>query len=147
MFKEAGLRSPRTQLTKVKIEISVRGRRTEARMLTLHLLYNKGIIRQQSLFWTLQNVCCPHYSHRIYESSIYCHSTFIFIKTLLNFGCPHNKPWSVSEFCLGCLAKHIKYDSENNKEFSFYLKTLSKRRHFLWQCTKLSTQKLNRYSF
>ena len=29
MFKEAGLRSPRTQLTKVKIEISV-GRRTEA---------------------------------------------------------------------------------------------------------------------
>ena len=30
MFKEAGLRSPRTQLTKVKIEISVRGRRTEA---------------------------------------------------------------------------------------------------------------------
>ena len=32
MFKEAGLRSPRTQLhvTKVQIEISVRGRRTEA---------------------------------------------------------------------------------------------------------------------
>ena len=30
MFKEAGLRSPRTQLTKVKIEISVLGRRTEA---------------------------------------------------------------------------------------------------------------------
>ena len=31
MFKEAGLRSPRTQLTKVQIEISMRGRRTEAR--------------------------------------------------------------------------------------------------------------------
>ena len=31
MFKEAGLRSPHTQLTKVKIEISVLGRRTEAR--------------------------------------------------------------------------------------------------------------------
>ena len=30
MFKEAGLRSPRTQLTKVKMEISVQGRRTEA---------------------------------------------------------------------------------------------------------------------
>ena len=30
MIKEAGLRSPRTQLTKVKIEISVKGRRTEA---------------------------------------------------------------------------------------------------------------------
>ena len=30
MFKEAGLRSPRTQLTKVQIEISVLGRRTEA---------------------------------------------------------------------------------------------------------------------
>ena len=30
MFKEAGLRSPRTQQTKVQIEISVRGRRTEA---------------------------------------------------------------------------------------------------------------------
>ena len=30
MFKEAGLRSPRTQLTKVQIKISVRGRRTEA---------------------------------------------------------------------------------------------------------------------
>ena len=30
MFKEAGLRSPRTQLTKVQIEISVRWRRTEA---------------------------------------------------------------------------------------------------------------------
>ena len=30
MFKEAGLRSPRTQLTKVKIEISVLGRHTEA---------------------------------------------------------------------------------------------------------------------
>ena len=29
MLKEAGLRSPRTQLTNVKIEISVRGRRTE----------------------------------------------------------------------------------------------------------------------
>ena len=33
MFKEAGLRSPRTQLTKVKIEISVLGQRTEARSL------------------------------------------------------------------------------------------------------------------
>ena len=31
MFKEAGLRNPRTQLTKVQIEISVRGRRTEAK--------------------------------------------------------------------------------------------------------------------
>ena len=31
MFKEAGLRSPRTQLTKVQREISVRGRRTEAK--------------------------------------------------------------------------------------------------------------------
>ena len=30
MFKEAGLRSPRTQLTKVQTEISVRGWRTEA---------------------------------------------------------------------------------------------------------------------
>ena len=30
MFKEAGRRSPGTQLTKVQIEISVRGRRTEA---------------------------------------------------------------------------------------------------------------------
>ena len=30
MFKEAGLRSPRTQLTKVQIAISVQGRRTEA---------------------------------------------------------------------------------------------------------------------
>ena len=30
MFKEAGLRSPRIQLTKVQIEISVQGRRTEA---------------------------------------------------------------------------------------------------------------------
>ena len=30
MFKEAGLRSPRTQLTKFQIEISVRGQRTEA---------------------------------------------------------------------------------------------------------------------
>ena len=30
MFKEAGLRSPRTHLTKVQIEMSVRGRRTEA---------------------------------------------------------------------------------------------------------------------
>ena len=30
MFKEAGLRSPRTQLTKVKIAIIVQGRRTEA---------------------------------------------------------------------------------------------------------------------
>ena len=30
MFKEAGLRSPRTQLTKVQIEISVQGRRSEA---------------------------------------------------------------------------------------------------------------------
>ena len=29
-FKETGLRSPRTQLTKVKIEISVRGRPTVA---------------------------------------------------------------------------------------------------------------------
>ena len=31
MFKEAGLRSPRTQLTKVQIEISVQGRHKEAR--------------------------------------------------------------------------------------------------------------------
>ena len=30
MFKEAGLRSPRTQLTKFQIAISVQGRRTEA---------------------------------------------------------------------------------------------------------------------
>ena len=30
MFKEAGLRSPHTQLTKVQIEISVQGRHTEA---------------------------------------------------------------------------------------------------------------------
>ena len=30
MFKEAGLRSPRTQLTEVQIEISVRGRCTGA---------------------------------------------------------------------------------------------------------------------
>ena len=30
MFKEAGLRGPHTQLTKVQIAISVQGRRTEA---------------------------------------------------------------------------------------------------------------------
>ena len=30
MFKEAGLRSPRTQLTNVQIEINVRGRCTDA---------------------------------------------------------------------------------------------------------------------
>ena len=43
MFKEAGLRSPRTQLTKVKIEISVRhvrGRRTDASKDTDTLLAN-----------------------------------------------------------------------------------------------------------
>ena len=32
MFKEAGHRSPRTQLTKIQIAISVQGRRTEARV-------------------------------------------------------------------------------------------------------------------
>ena len=35
MLKEAGLRSPRTQLTKVQIEISVQGRCTEA---SIHVL-------------------------------------------------------------------------------------------------------------
>ena len=35
-FKEAGLRSPRTQLTKVKIEISVPGRCTEAILNIVH---------------------------------------------------------------------------------------------------------------
>ena len=33
MFKEAGLRSPRTKLTKVQIDITVRGRRTEAKII------------------------------------------------------------------------------------------------------------------
>ena len=38
MFKEAGLRSPRTQLTKVQIEISVRGRHKEASRVVVTLL-------------------------------------------------------------------------------------------------------------
>ena len=33
MFKEAWLRSPRTQQTKVQIDITVRGRRTEAKII------------------------------------------------------------------------------------------------------------------
>ena len=43
MFKEAGLRSPRTQLTKVQIEISVQGRLTEASGIQIpHLTYKQG---------------------------------------------------------------------------------------------------------
>ena len=53
MFKEAGLRSPRTQLTKVKIEISVLGRRTEATLCNAcwHDHWKFPIYWLQCTFW------------------------------------------------------------------------------------------------
>ena len=50
IFKEAGLRSPRTQLTKVQIAISVGGRRTEAIATPpTNVLQNKRAKRQGHL--------------------------------------------------------------------------------------------------
>ena len=53
MFKEAGLRSPRTQRTKVKIEISVRGRRTEAntRLEAPQSIISDNNVRWSKIFW------------------------------------------------------------------------------------------------
>ena len=59
MFKEAGLRSPRTQLTKVKTEISVQGRHTEANwedtvlieMLIICCKTRDGIVYQIPMFF------------------------------------------------------------------------------------------------
>ena len=45
MFKEAGLRSPRTQLTKVQIEISVQGRHTEANFTCAFLNMGRSFIQ------------------------------------------------------------------------------------------------------
>ena len=47
MFKEAGLRSPGTQLTKVQLEMSVRGRRTEANLSANQTnMYESSILRK-----------------------------------------------------------------------------------------------------
>ena len=49
--KEAGLRSPRTQLTNVQIEISVQGRRTEARYTVKINFLDIGFILSDNVRW------------------------------------------------------------------------------------------------
>ena len=64
IFKEAGLRSPHTQLTKVQIEFSVQGRHTEARLwLSTPRLENDFLILHVHVAQAFRRSCTLHHMH------------------------------------------------------------------------------------